>query len=313
MEDLSPLDNTNFLSYSSLRDIFFKKKIEFCIIGTIIIFSIFYFLFFSAPSNFPVHTVINIQEGLSLKYISTYLEENHVIRSKTVFEIFVLFLGNEKYIASGDYLFENKIPVFEVAERMLKGERGIIPIKVTIPEGFNVSDIAKVSAVKLPDFNVNKFLLEATPKEGYLFPDTYFFLPTDNEQNVLEYMSDNFNKKISLLQQQIASSGKTENEIIVMASIIEKEAEGDTDRGFISGILWKRIALGIPLQVDADPVTYKVRGLPQSPICNPGMKAIEAAIYPTTSNYLYYLHDKGGNIHYASTYEQHKLNEEKYL
>jgi UPF0755 protein len=187
------------------------------------------------------------------------------------------------------------------------------PIKVTIPEGFDISDISKTFSLKLPKFNEMRFLLEASPKEGYLFPDTYFFSATDNEQNVIQSMSADFTKKIAPILPSIISSGKTEKEIMIMASIIEKESKGDNDRALISGILWKRLAMDIPLEVDSDPSTYKIRGLPLSPICNPGLKSIEAAINPQASDYLYYLHDKEGNIHFASTFEEHKLNKIKYL
>ena len=125
-------------------------------------------------------------------------------------------------------------------------------------------------------------------------------------------MSDNFEKKITPSSANYFS-GKTEKEIIIMASIIEREAKGDTDRGIISGILWKRIQIGMPLQVDSAPETYKTKGLPDSPIGNPGLKAIEAAINPQSSSYLYYLHDKDGNIHYAKTFAEHEVNIEKYL
>ena len=98
-----------------------------------------------------------------------------------------------------------------------------------------------------------------------------------------------------------------------MASIIEREAKGDSDRGYISGILWNRINKNMPLQVDAALKTYKTKGLPEQPICNPGLEAIKAAIHPVLSNYLYYLHDKNGVIHYAKTFEEHKKNKLKYL
>ena len=168
-------------------------------------------------------------------------------------------------------------------------------------------------SLKLANFNKDKFLLEAKDKEGYLFPDTYFFLNNANETDVIKSMSDNFEKKINPLLSEIISSGKTEKEIIIMASIIEREAKGEIDRDVISGILWKRISIGMPLQVDAAPETYKVKGLPKSPICNPGLEAIKASIHPQSSPYLYYLHDKDGNIHYARTFAEHKKNKLKYL
>ncbi len=126
-------------------------------------------------------------------------------------------------------------------------------------------------------------------------------------------MSKNFDKKIGPLLGEFGSFGKSEREIIIMASLVEREAKGDEDRAVISGILWKRLEIGMPLQVDAAPITYKERGLPKSPISNPGLLAIDATIHPELSPYLYYLHDKDGIIHYARNFEEHKANRLKYL
>jgi len=102
-----------------------------------------------------------------------------------------------------------------------------------------------------------------------------------------------------------------------MASLIEREGKGEirgqTDRVFISGILWKRLSMNMPLQVDAAPSTYKSRGLPEAPIANPGLESIKAALYPKSSPYLYYLHDKNGLIHYAKSFSEHRQNILKYL
>jgi UPF0755 protein len=176
-----------------------------------------------------------------------------------------------------------------------------------------VTQIADAVSAKLPDFDKNNFLLKAENEEGYLFPDTYFFFGTADEQDVLRYMNNNFKEKIMSIQPEINVSSKSEKDIIIMASIIEREAKGDADRGIISGILWNRIAKKMPLQVDSAPETYKTIGLPGAPICNPGLKAIEAAINPVSSPYLYYLHDKDGVIHYALTFAEHKQNKIKYL
>lgn len=186
-------------------------------------------------------------------------------------------------------------------------------VRVTIPEGFNVLSIENTLAPKLPNFNKDKFLSEAEKKEGYLFPDTYNFFTTANQEDVLKIMNDNFEKKIIPLQPEIISSGKTENEIITMASLIEREAKGSVDRAMISGILWNRINKGLLLQVDSAPETYKIKGLPSNPIANPGLEAIKAAIHPESSPYLFYLHDKSGMIHYAITFVEHEKNVVKYL
>ncbi|MCE9549009.1 endolytic transglycosylase MltG, partial [Candidatus Nomurabacteria bacterium] len=254
---------------------------------------------------------VSIKEGASLRSVSLQLKNEDVIRSRVIFEVFVMMYGGEKRLIPTDYLFERKLPVFEVARRISKGEHHLAPIKVTIPEGFNSAEIVESFIPKLPKFNSNNFLAKA--REGYLFPDTYFFFSVDDEQDVLKSMYSNFEKKVSTIRSQIVASGKSENDIIIMASIIEREAKGDADRDFISGILWKRMEIGMPLQADAAPVTYDKKGLPDAPIGNPGLEAINAAIYPKKSSYLYYIHDKDGNIHYAKSFEEHKININKYL
>ncbi len=290
-----------------------ENKNTFCTLGIIVFLVFFYSLFLKAPADFPVPVTIKIEKGSSLRGISLLLQNEHIISSRVAFESFAIIFGGDKHIQSADYLFENKLPVFEVARRIAKGEHHLPPVSVTIPEGFNLNQIADTFTPNLENFSKVNFLLATKDLEGYLFPDTYFFLPDDNEKDVIGSMSLNFNKKITPLLPEITSSGKSEKDIITMASLIEGEAKGDIDRGIISGILWKRISIGMPLQVDASPETYKNKGLPMRPIGNPGLLAIEAAIHPQKSPYLYYLHDKNGNIHYAKTFAEHKLNEIKYL
>ena len=313
MENLSPTNNsTEQVEHTSLFNMLNKNIIIFVIL-VVLFLVLFYIFFISPPRDFPEQTILNVSKGSTLTSISEDLKNEHVIRSKVLFQAFVIVYGGEKHIAEGDYLFENKLPVFEVARRIVKRDRHLAPVAVTIPEGFDNNEISLAYGAKLRNFNKEKFLIEAKSKQGYLFPDTYFFFTTDNEENVLKYMSDNFDKKIKGVLHDIALSGKSEKDIIIMASIIEREAKGDNDRGIISGILWNRISKKMPLQVDAAPETYKERGLPLGSICNPGLEAIQAAIKPVKSHYLYYLHDKNGGIHYAVTFAEHKLNKIKYL
>lgn len=296
-----------------MQNFFFANRIFFYVIGIIAFFVLAYSFFINAPADFPIGTVTKIKQGMSLRNVSRQLKNEHLIRSRLAFEAFIIILGREKNVIYSDYYFENKLPVYEIARRISKGEHHMAPIVVTIPEGFKVNDIANAFRFKLVNFNEDKFLLEAKNKEGYLFPDTYFFFTTDAEQEVIKSMSENFEKKISSLRPSIISSGKKEKDIIIMASLVEGEAQGDADREFISGILWKRLSLGMPLQVDIAPETYKTKDLPKSPIGNPGLEAIRAALYPQKSAYLYYLHDKEGNIHYAKNFSEHKINKLKYL
>ena len=281
------------------------------VVGITIFFYAMYFFFFSAPVDFPKGTIITIEKGESLRSLSLDLKQKKIIRFRVPFETFVILLGGEKHIAQGDYLFEQKLGVFGVAEKIVYKDRGLASKKITIPEGFDLGQIAEVASSQLKDFDKDKFITLA--KEGYLFPDTYFFFSTDTEQDVIEYMTENFNKKTKTLENDFISSGKGKGAIITMASLIERESKGDSDRGYISGILWRRIGKGMPLQVDSAPITYKNKGLPKEPICNPGIAAILSALHPISSPYLYYLHDKNGVIHYAKTFEEHKKNKLKYL
>jgi UPF0755 protein len=308
MENTPILDELGSARISKLN-----KKNAVYFFGFLGAFVLFYFLFLSAPIDFPVGTIVRVESGMSLRSVSLRLKNKNIIRSRAAFEIFVIIFDREKNIISSDYYFENKLPVFEIAKRISKGEHDMAPISVTIPEGYDTKQIADAFVLRLTNFNKDKFISRATIMEGYLFPDTYFFLSTDNETNVINSMSKNFEKKVTPLLPEIIASGKSEKDIITMASIIEGEAKGNSDREVISGILWKRISIGMPLQVDVAPETYKTRGLPDSPIGNPGLLSIKASIHPQSSSYLYYLHDKDGNIHYAKNFTEHVQNKLKHL
>ncbi|KKR78619.1 MAG: Aminodeoxychorismate lyase [Candidatus Nomurabacteria bacterium GW2011_GWA2_40_9] len=295
-----------------MENFYIKSSVSF-IAGIILIIFLGYLFFIQAPKDFQVGIIVNIPEGTSLQKISHDFKDGNLIRSRIMFEAFVISYGGEKRILPGDYLFEKKLSVEEVARRISTGKRNLAPIKLTIPEGYNIREIIEISSIKIQNFNRENFLTLTKDKEGYLFPDTYFFFTTDNEQDLFDIMIDNYEKKVSPLRTKIISLGKTEKEIIIMASIIEREAIGDIDRGYISGILWNRLKIGMALQVDAAPLTYKVKGLPESPISNPGLLAINASMYPQSSPYLFYLHGKDGKIHYAKTFDEHRQNKLKYL
>ena len=179
--------------------------------------------------------------------------------------------------------------------------------------------------------------------EGYLFPDTYRVYATSTVSEVIDKMLANFDNKLTAkMRADIKAQGKTIYSIITMASLIEKEApidyqnNNDKDAKIISGIFWNRLKIGQALQSDAtlsyilndnkpqhsgseletdSPYnTYKYRGLPPGPICNPGLLAIEAAIYPSPTDYYYFLTPKGKNeVIYARTYDDHLKNKYKYL
>ncbi len=292
---------------------FLLKSFLYCLFAVFILFFIFYFLFLAPPADFKPGSIKIIAEGENLRGLSRELKDEGYINSRLAFESFVIMYGGERHLIPGEYLFKTKLPVYELARRISLGKHGFEAIKVTIPEGLNREEMAALLEAKLPNFKKENFLDLTVGKEGYLFPDTYFFFPTVLEESVVETLENNFEKKITSIRPKIKEFGKSEKEIITMASIIEWEANGDQDRESIAGILWKRLAIGMPLQVDAWPETYKEKGLPDHPISNPGLEAINAALHPKSTPYLYYLHAPDGSIHYARNFAEHKANKVKYL
>jgi len=197
------------------------------------------------------------------------------------------------------------------------------------------------------DFSLKfPFLKNISPKvglEGYLFPDTYRIYASSTPSEIISRMLDNFTQKITpQMLSDIKSQGHTLNQVIVLASIVEKEAPldyttgDDRDARIIAGIFWNRLKIGQALESDAtlsyildDNIsrhkanaldlnspynTYKYRGLPPGPICNPGLLAIKAVIYPLKTDYNYFLTPPGQKtVIYARTYQEHLNNVYKYL
>ena len=294
-----------------MKNIFLHKYSIFLFSFFIII--IISFIFLRAPSGFPLSSNFSITDGQVLTDISHELEKNNLIKSPLVFQFFVILYGGEKHIISGDYFFERPLSVFSIAKRLSKGQYNQKGIKITIPEGFSNEEIGLILKQKLNNFDSDNFIKIAKEKEGYLFPDTYYFFPSIMPGEVVKIMSNNFNLQLAPYQDEIKNFNKNLNTIIVMASIIEKESGSKDDREEVAGILWKRIEEGMRLQVDVAPETYKLYGLPEKPIANPGLQSILASIKPRKSPFYYYVHDDNGIIHYAKSYSEHRSNINKFL
>jgi UPF0755 protein len=294
-----------------------------------------YFFTLSPLSYFPSGSYVAIPQGASLKMVGDILATRGIVRSSFTFRQAARVLGNDKHIPAGVYYFGRPENLIRVAVRLVSGDFETTPVRVTIPEGTTVKDISKILLDKLPTFDQKAFLQATDGKEGYLFPDTYFFMPSDTTEAILSVFNNGYHTHISKLQKQIEDSGHTELEILTMASILEKEASKTTDRKMIAGVLWHRIDIGMPLQTDAtfpyflnkntfqvtlddlqnnSPYnTYTHKGLPPGPIDNPGLDSITDALTPTKNNYIFFLSDIQGNFHYATTYAQHMANKAKYL
>lgn len=289
--------------------LFIRKKIKtFFPIIVIVLMIIFYL--FSAP-RLNKNVTIHISPGENIRSISLKLKERKAIKSDLILRVFVLTLQSKKGVISGGYLIEKNTPVWRVAWQLTKGEHKMKQIKIVFREGLNNDQMADIFANKLPSFRRDLFYSKTADKQGYLFPDTYFFFPEETNDEIVNKLLSNFNNKTENL---FASIQEEEiSDIIKMASILEGEASGEEDIYIISGILWKRLRIGMPLQVDVDRNTYVEKGLPERPINNPGLLSIKAALEPVDSPYLYYIHDRNGQTYFAKNYQEHQSNINKYL
>ncbi len=312
-----------------------KRRIRvYALLVTTLLISVFLFSV-SAPlfQTYPI--TITIKEGMSVREVGRYLEKENLIHSEIMFTVSnILFYQNEG-VKTGVYVFEKETSLFTIAHLLAHGESMQTFRRVTIPEGLASYQITPLLEESLPHFNSEVFLTLAQEKEGMLFPETYFIDTHMTEEDIISMFVSEYHTSIDEVREIIDASGKTEREILIMASLLEREAKGMTDKQMVAGILYNRLSIDMPLQVDAvfgyilkrdtfhpsfsdlhieSPYNlYQVRGLPPGPINNPGLESIIAASTPIKSDYLYYLTGVDGNMYYAKTFEGHRENRRRFL
>jgi UPF0755 protein len=292
--------------------------------------------------------IFDITTGESGKTIAKNLKTEGLIDSNRNFYSYLKDndLGNQ--LQAGRFVLNKGMSPLEIIEALTSGAG---QVAITIPEGFTLEQIDdRIANIGLaPDNQFANcmltcslsvkwnFLAPASSLEGYLFPDTFFVDPASfTSEGFAHRLLGNFETKVLTPENElpIAASGRTLDEIIIMASIVEREAFLDEDYPVIAGILWKRLDNGWALEADATLLyvlddaddlvknlnldspynTRLVRGLPPTAISNPGLTAIQAAIYPEDSSYWFYLNDQDtGKAHFAETNEQHNVNKAKWL
>lgn len=278
---------------------------------------------------------MRIPQGASVQEMVQIFKDRAVVRNRFLFEIAVRLLGDHRKIPAGEYYFPQEEGLVSVAIRLVSGDFNTTPVRITVPEGATNREITELLAQNLPEFDIRGFIAATKDKEGYLFPDTYFFMPGESTEGILSVFNNGLQVHLQKIEGQLEASGKPLQEILTMASILEKEAAKLEDRKLISGVLWRRIKIGMPLQVDAvfpyylgrntfevtiDDLkqdhpynTYINKGLPPGPIGNPSLESIIAAASPTPSTYVYFLSDLDGTFHFATTYAEHMANKARYL
>ncbi|MDP3997246.1 MAG: endolytic transglycosylase MltG [Candidatus Andersenbacteria bacterium] len=294
-----------------------------------------------------------IAEGSSAKQTWQQLKDKNFTASTLPWRYYAWRQAAADKIKAGSYHLAKGESVPDVMNRFVAGDTNPDELTVTYPEGFTIQQIADRTAAK----NIGtpeEFIAAASPPlyidqypylvdipagrdlEGYLFPDTYKIFVDDTPPDIIKRLLANFDNKLTPeLRTQAASSGRTVDQIVILASIIEREVTSPEDMATVSGILWKRFDNSAGLDVDAtvryalkkwnDPLTYqdlqtdspyntrKYRGLPPGPISNPGLQALVAAVQPKTTDYYYYLSAPEGQTVFSKTNDEHNANKAKYL
>ena len=294
-----------------------------------------------------------IMEGEGVQEIAKNLEESRLISNDLYFNYYIWKTESKGKIQAGKYELKGSMTIPEIVQVLSLGEIVPNEVKVTFPEGWNAKSMAQLLKQKAFDGDAflkianskgsgdsGYDFLKAKPDqsnlEGYLFPDTYTFYKDASAVSIINRMLLNFDEKMTpKMRNDIQAKGKKIFSVITMASILEKEVRTPEDMKIASGIFWNRIEIGQPLQSCATIAyvlgqekkqysisdtqtpspynTYMNAGLPPGPINNPGTNAINAAIYPTETDFNYFLTDPAtGKTIFSRTLEEHAANKAKY-
>lgn len=289
-----------------------------------------------SPGN-STAKVFTIEKGATIRDIIEQLEKERLIRSKLAFFLYIRSQGLSQKVQAGLYRLNPGMDAAAIATTLTRGTNDVW---VTTLEGWRVDEIAtKLSHdLEIPEHEFLKY-----SREGYMFPETYLIPRTATAAAVARLFQDTFEKKVTAqMREDAKKQGLSLHEVVILASIVEREGKNDDDRPIVAGILIKRLRANWPLQADAtlqyvagyqsdektwwkkeltdrdklidSPYnTYKYPGLPPTPISNPGLATIKAVIYSKESEYWYYLHSPVGEAHYAKTIEEHEENTRRYL
>jgi UPF0755 protein len=281
---------------------------------------------------------VEIPEGATYKQALTILEKENLIRDRNIFILIGKLSGFDKRVRAGFYSFFGRMTPYQVFKRLRDGK--IIEYEITIVEGDSLPEIgAKLAAFRIispedfaglttaPDF-LDDLKVEAPSLEGYIFPQTYKVPKGLSPKSVLRVMvrklREEFNEDLKARAKEMNWS---ENSVLTLASIVEKEAVIDKERPIISAVYHNRLQMGMPLQADPTSIygvkrqsrritrkdlrkktdynTYKMKGLPPGPIACPGIKSIKAALYPADVPYLYFVAQGNGTHYFSKTMAEH--------
>ncbi len=303
------------------------------ILAVLIILSLGWWLRGTSPANSKDNTpkIFIVEQGEGVRSIARNLKEQGLIKDPTAFFLLTKQTGLDSKIQAGSFRLNPSMTAREVAQALTVGTEDIW---ITVPEGQRAGEIADTLEKIMPNYDASwEDVLEKN--EGYLFPDTYL-LPKDADVDaVVKIMRDNFDSKYATLD--TSKVNLTENQIVTLASLIEREARHAEDRPIVSSVIHNRLDIGMKLDIDATLQyikgydnaskrwwpnnitnedkqsaslynTYGRAGLPPGPIANPGLLSLQAAVNPDDTPYFYYITDKNGVNRYAETLDEHEEN-----
>ncbi|MDX9913815.1 MAG: endolytic transglycosylase MltG, partial [Candidatus Moranbacteria bacterium] len=303
-----------------------------------------YYLLFSAPQKDATEDVFIVNKKQTKEQTLDKLKSQGFIRNKAAFKFILDIKNKDSEIEAGGYRMSKNMNVWKVASKIT--ERADMKW-VTIPEGYRKEQTGEVLAdslgwneEELDKWNTVYTKMNVEYLEGTYFPDTYLIPVGENGLDTAKRMTRRFDEQFAPYIGEFAQQNILWTTGLRLASIIQREAAGKSDMPLIAGIMWNRLNQEMNLEIDATvqyargktengwwaPIkaeditnidspynTYKYKGLPPHPICNPGLEAIKAVLYPEETECLFYLHDNDRQIHCAKTYEEHKENIEKFL
>ncbi len=280
-----------------------------------------------------------IPKGQSVAEVTSRLQAAGLIKNAWIARYYYQFFSDKYNLQAGSFELAASMKPQQIFEILSDGADDVW---ITFPEGLRREEIAEgLGEYQLPNYDSDQFLLQTAGMEGRLFPDTYLVPKEISTQALITLMNNTFEKKFATLESRASQSRFSPEELVVIASLLEREARGLEQMRQVAGVLYRRLEIGMPLQVDASlqyakgydqisgswwsaPLaadkqldskynTYLNPGLPPAPICNPGLEALTAAVDPSFSDNLYYIHDLTGQIHFARTLQEHNQNVNTYL
>jgi UPF0755 protein len=279
--------------------------------------------------------VFVVNKGAGLKEISGNLETAKLVKNRIIFFIYARLGRFEGKIQAGDFRLSPSMSVSEIAQNLT---HGTLDIWITVPEGKRATEIARTLQENIPTYETS-WINPLTANEGYLFPDTYLIPKDATIEMIVAQMRNNFDQKYKTLD--ISKTKLSQAQIVTLASLVEREAKFDEDRPLVASVLLNRFEIGMKLDIDAtvqyllgysqeektwwrknvtfedlkinSPYnTYRNAGLPPTPIANPGLEAMRAIVNPADTNYIYYISDKTGHLHFAKTLSEQEVNIKKF-